>query len=66
MMSHGSLPRLARHVAFDIFFGAVVVSNAIFIGVDVGLHVGQRNTREAEFKVPWMREFAEKLWRCLD
>lgn len=24
--------RLTRHIAFDIFFGLVVISNAIFIG----------------------------------
>lgn len=43
--------RITRHVAFDIFFGAVVVTNAIFIGIDVGFHVGQSKSRDVSFKV---------------
>ncbi|CAL1149196.1 unnamed protein product [Cladocopium goreaui] len=43
--------RITRHVAFDIFFGAVVVTNAIFIGIDVGFHVGQSESRDVSFKV---------------
>ena len=35
------LQRLTRHVAFDIFFGVVVVTNAIFIGIDVQTSLGE-------------------------
>jgi len=45
------LQRLTRHIAFDIFFGLVVISNAIFIGIDVGNEVGQDNPRPLGLQV---------------
>lgn len=38
------LQRITRHVGFDIFFGVVVVTNAIFIGIDVQTNVGNEST----------------------
>ncbi|CAE7326729.1 unnamed protein product, partial [Symbiodinium pilosum] len=45
------MKRLAQHQAFEAFFALVVVSNAVFIGIDVNYSVSHPEPRPRSFQV---------------